>query len=133
MGIDDYNNEAATIGGEWVKLRNTDDPSVEGKLVDAFKRDRTDPDGNVVYKRGTDRPRVEWVFVLEQADGEVLKVPANEGMQIAVRAALDGQPLTEGGTLKIGVKADPVDQFSQAEYQARWTAPAAVIADEDAF
>ena len=131
MAIDDYNNEAATAGGTWAKLRTTDDPPVEGVLRDAFKRDRTDPDGNVVYKRGTQTPRIEWVFVLEQPDGELVKLPANEGCQIAVRKALDGQPLSEGGTLKVGVKENPADSFSQAEYQAKWTPPAPATEMED--
>lgn len=130
-GLDSINDAVQRGGGRWVKLRTKADPPIEGVLLDALERDRTDPQGNVVYKRGTQTPRKEWVLTLETSlreDGEddgIRKVPCNEGMQIAIKAALreSGQLLKVGGTLKIGVKEDPTDSFAQAKYQARWTAP----------
>lgn len=135
MSIDALNDDIARGGGSWVKLRTKEDPPVEGVILAAEKRDRTDPEGNVVYKRGTQTPRTEWVFTLqtEQRDGDeddgVRKVPCNEGAQIAVREAVKagGGTLAIGGTLKIGVKEDPEDSYKQATYIARYTPPVATV------
>lgn len=132
MSMDALNEAVASVGGSWVKLRNSDDPPIEGTIVSFEKRDRTDPNGDVVYKRGTQTPRTEWVFTLQTGirdsdeDDGVRKLPCNESMQRAISEAIkaSGRPAEEGGTLKVGVASDPEDSFSQAEYKARYTPPA---------
>lgn len=134
MSIDDLNQAIAASGGKWVKLRTTDDTPIEGDIVDFAKRDRTDPEGSVVYKRGTQTPRVEWLFTLatdlrdpdDTDDDGLRKVPCNESMQSAITQAVraSGQPVAIGGRLKIGVKANPADDYKQADYIARYTPPA---------
>jgi len=135
--------EQAPTGGRWVKLKTTTDVPVEGTILAVEKRDRTDPQGNVVHKKGTQTPRIEYVFTLQtgESDGAeddgIRKFSANESMTSAIRAAeaAAGAKLAEGGLLKVGVKADPVDQWSQATYLARYTPPAAaaVVADLEDF
>ena len=135
--------EQAPTGGRWVKLKATTDAPVEGTVLSVEKRDRTDPQGNVVYKKGTQTPRTEFVFTLQTGESDggeddgIRKFSANESMASAIRAAeaASGSKLDIGGLLKVGVKADPVDSFSQATYVARYTppAPAAAVADLDDF
>lgn len=141
MSIDALNEAVASSGGTWVKLRNTDDPAVEGTIVSFESRDKRNPDGDIVASRKTGKPRTEWVFTLQTADrdGEdddgIRKLSCNESMQRAIRDAIkaSGKQAEEGGTLKIGVKANPEDSYSQADYQARYTPPAAKVdlPDED--
>lgn len=135
--------EQAPTGGRWIKLKTTTDVPVEGTVLAVEKRDKTDPQGNVVYKKGTQTPRIEYVFTLQTGENDgadddgIRKFSANESMAAAIRAAetAAGAKLAEGGLLKVGVKADPVDQWSQATYVARYTppAPAAAVADLDDF
>jgi hypothetical protein len=140
MSIDALNEAVASAGGSWVKLRTTDDTPIEGRIADFVKRDRTDPDGNVVFKKGTQTPRVEWVFTLEvdpadPDDDGVRKLPCNESMQRAISDAIKaaGKAAEVGGTLKVGVKEDPEDSFSQATYQAKYTPPAKTVDLDDEF
>lgn len=144
MSIDALNEAVASSGGTWVKLRTISDGVIAGKILDFEKRDRTDPDGNVVYKKGTQTPRTEWVFTLEvdqsERDGTeddgVRKLPCNESMQRAISEAIKaaGKPAEVGGTLKVKVAADPEDTFSQADYKAEYSPPAKVIpVDTDGF
>lgn len=134
MSLDELNNAVASVGGSWVKLQKVGD-TIEGEIVAFEKRNRTDPQGNVVMKRGTDTPRIEWLFTLKVDDLEgpdddgLRKLPANESMQRAIATAIKeaGVQAEVGGRLKVGVKADPPDTYSQAEYQARYTAPAAKV------
>lgn len=129
--LDQLNQAAASIGGSWVKLRTTDDPPVEGKVLSFEIRDRTTPDGDVVYKKGTTTARKEWVFALE-VDGseEPVKLSLNESGQRAVGDALKeaGAQAKEGDVLKIAVKENPASSYEQATYQARWTSTAATLA-----
>lgn len=127
--LDQLNQAAAGIGGKWVKLHTKADGTVEGVVVNFEIRDRTDPDGNVVYKKGTTTPRKEWLFILDTGEEEPVKLPLNESGQRAVAAALKeaGVQAKAGDTLKIAVKEDPADSFSQATYQARWTPGAAPL------
>ena len=135
--------ERPQTGGRGVKLRATTDAPVEGTILSVEKRDRTDPQGNVVYKKGTQTPRVEYVFTLQtgESDGAeddgIRKVSANESMARAIATAErdSGQSIEVGGLLKVGVKADPADSYSQAEYVARYTPPAppSPAADLDEF
>ena len=143
MALDELAEAAASLGGKWVKLHTKADGAIEGKVVAFEKRNRTDPEGNVVFKRGTQTPRIEWLFTLEvdpelregPDDDGIRKLPANESMQRAIAQAIKdagGSPNT-GDRLKVGVREDPRDSFSQAEYQARWTkaAPAIELTDEE--
>lgn len=142
--LSDLNDAIATIGGNWVTLYAVEHPPVEGVIVAFEKRDRTDPDGNVVYKKGTTTPRKVWTFTIkvdeldaDDANDEGLrKIDLNESAQRAVATAVkaSGHHAVVGGRLKIGVKADAPDKFKQAEYQAKYTPPAATLAiDEDEF
>lgn len=138
-------NEAARRagGGAWVKLRNKDDGTIEGVLVDIEERDRTNPKGEIVRKKGTDKARKEWVLTIETDlrdadiadDDGVRKVAANESMQRAIGKAIKESGSKEyGGRIKIGVKEDPADDYAQAEYQAKYSPPAPTIdIDESDF
>src|SRR5690606_10563368 len=64
MALDELAEAAASLGGKWVKLHTKADGAIEGKVVAFEKRNRTDPEGNVVFKRGTQTPRIEWRFTL---------------------------------------------------------------------
>ena len=143
MALDELEKAAASLGGKWVKLHTKADGAIEGKVVAFEKRNRTDPEGNVVFKRGTQTPRIEWRFILEvdpelregPNDDGIRKLAANESMQWAIAAAIKeaGGTPNIGDRLKVGVREDPKDSFSQATYQARWTkaAPAIEISDDE--
>ena len=134
--LTELNQAVASVGGSWVKLQAKGDV-IEGEITAFEKRPRTDPQGNVVMKRGTDTPRIEWLFTLkvdaDQLEGPdddgLRKLPANESMQRAIASAIKeaGVQAEVGGRLKVGVKADRPDDFSQAEYQAKYTAPMAKL------
>lgn len=142
MSLDSLNDAVNSIGGSWYKLFDKDQhPAIEGQILDFQERDRTDPDGNVVFKKGTTTARREWVFVLQTElrdddnvdDDGVRKISLNESAQRAVAKAIkdSGQKAALGGTLKIGVKTNAPDSFSQAEYQAKYTPPAPEIPISD--
>lgn len=142
MSLDELNSAVASVGGTWVKLREESDDPIEGVIVAFEKRNRTDLDGNVVYKKGTQTPRIEWLFTLQVDDDRregpeddgLRKLPANESMQRAIADAIkkSGEQAREGGRLAVKVKADPRDKFSQADYAAKYTPPAAALdLDED--
>jgi hypothetical protein len=138
MTISEWAEQVPT-GGRFVKLRLTGDTPVEGTILSVERRDRTDPQGNVVMKKGTSTPRTVWWFRLQTAerdgaeDDGVRILEANESMTRAVRDAekASGSVLAVGGTIKVGVKADPADDFSQATYIARYTPPSALAAADD--
>jgi len=131
MDLNELNRAATTSGGKWVKLRTTEDPAFEGTLIAFETRPRTGMDGEIVMKRGTETPRIEWLLTVEVAadvregpeDDGLRKLPCNEAMQSAIGAAIkaSGEEAKVGDTLKIGVSADPPTSMSQATYVARWT------------
>lgn len=147
MSLDTLNDAVNSMGGSWYKLFDKDEhPAIEGQILDFTERDRTDPDGNVVFKKGTTTPRKEWVFTLQTElrdadnaeDDGIRKLSLNESAQRAVAKAIkdSGQKAAVGGTLKLGVKTNAPDKFSQAEYQAKYTPGVAVIdvpIDDDEF
>lgn len=139
MSLDSLNDAVNSMGGSWYKLYLKDDHApIEGQILDFQERDRTDTDGDVVYKKGTTTPRKEWVFTLQTSlrdpdnndDDGIRKISLNESGQRAVAKAIkeSGEKAALGGTLKVGVRADAPDKFSQAEYIARYTPPAKTIA-----
>jgi hypothetical protein len=142
MDLNELNRAVSTTGGKWVKLRNKADGSFEGSLIAFESRPRTDMDGNVLNRRGTDTPRTEWLLTLQVAadvregpeDDGTRKLPCNESMQGAISAAIKacGEPAKEGDTLKIAVSEDPATPMSQAQYIARWT-PGKPIIDISEF
>lgn len=133
MSIDALND--IHIGGKWVKLKNKGD-RVAGKLVSADRRERRDMSGNVVYKRGTQTPRLEIILTLQVTpespdDDGVRKVACNEAMQAALAAAKPAGGFVPGGELVLGCVEDAPDTMSQARYAAKFTAPAASTAALD--
>jgi len=127
--LDELANAAASLGGSWAKLRTTDDPSVEGKVLGFENRPKTF-EGAPVLNRKTGAPRMEWVFTLDCGGEDPVKVSLNESAQRAVSAALRAANCTApkaGDTLKIGVKSNPANDREQAEYQARWSVGAASL------
>ena len=120
--LDNLDRAAASMGGNWAKLRSTDDPPIEGKVVAFEERDKTF-EGAVVLNRKTQQPRREWVFTLDVGEDQPVNLSLNESGQRAVAAALRdaGAKPAEGDTLKIAVKSNPPSDREQAEYQARWT------------
>lgn len=147
MSLDTLNDAVNSMGGSWYKLFDKDEHQpIEGEILDFTERDRTDPDGNVVFKKGTSNPRKEWVFVLKtdlrdperDDDDGTRNVSFNESAQRAIAKAIkeSGAKATVGGRLKVGVKANAPDKFSQAEYQAKYTPGAKTIdvpVDDDEF
>ena len=144
MSLDQLNQDAASLGGSWLKLRNKADGTIEGTVVSYEKRERRTPEGDVVFKKGTTTPRYVWTFTLQLDDGDarlegpdddgLRKFDANESAQRAIATAIkaSGKPAAEGDRLKIAVKDDPESDFSQPEYQAKWTPGAPPLAiDED--
>lgn len=137
--LDQLNTEAASVGGNFVKLRTKADGIIEGEVLAFEVRDRT-YEGAVVFKKGTTTPRKEWVLTLRVAGGDdPVKLSLNESGQRAVANALReaGVKAKEGDTLKIAVKTDPAKDTDQAEYKASWTPgtaaldiPAAAPADD---
>lgn len=120
--LDELNEAAATIGGSWVKLRTTDDPPVEGRVLAFEKRPKTF-EGQPVLSRKSGEQRVEWVFTLDVDGDEPVKLSLNEAGQRAVASALKeaGAKANVGDTLKIGVSQNPASEREQATYRARWT------------
>ena len=141
MSLDSLNNAISSMGGSWVKLNSKEHGVLEGKVVEFEERDRRTPDGDIVYKKGTQNARKEWLFTLEvearenDDDDGLRKFAANESAQRAIAEAVkeSGKQAEVGGTLKIAVKEDPEDTYSQATYQARYTPPVEVIFDADEF
>lgn len=141
MSIDALNEALASTGGAWVKLRDTDDNPVTGEILEFEKRDRTNPQGDIVYKRGTQKPRTEWVFTLQteqrdpaiEDDDGIRKLACNEAMQHAIREAITaaGKTAEKGGTLKVKVSANRESEYEQAEYTAVYEAPKVI--DTDGF
>ena len=127
--LDELVTAASSIGGNWAKLRTTDDPPVEGTVI-AFESRAKTFEGAPVLNRKTGAPRMEWVFTLDCGGEEPTKVSLNESGQRAVSAALRAANCTSpkaGDTLKVGVKANPANDREQAEYQAKWTVGAATL------
>lgn len=134
--LDQLNDEIASFGGEWVKLNRKEHGALEGEIVDVEVREKSF-EGQVVLSRKTGQPRKEWVVTLRVPETErdgadddgIRKVSLNESGQRAFAAAVKAAKakVEAGGTLKIGVKADPATDREQAEYQARYTPPAKTI------
>jgi hypothetical protein len=115
--LDQLNEAAASLSGTWVKLRTTDDPPVEGKVLDFEDRAKTF-EGAPVLSRKSGTQRREWVFTIDAGGDDPVKLSLNEAGQRAVAAAL-----REAGSK--AVAADPPGDREQATYKARWTpAPA---------
>ena len=137
--LDELDQAAATLGGNWAKLRTAADPTIEGRVLAFEKRPKTF-EGEVVLNRKTKEPRIEWVFTLQvQGEPDPVKLSLNESGQRAVAEALRqaGAKPETGDVLKIGVKSDPESDRDQATYQAKWTKNAAPLdipaADDEPF
>lgn len=139
--LDDLNHAVASRGGRWIKLRDTDDPKVDGEILDFEQREKTDLDGNVVIGKKSGKPRIEWLFTLKVDDREdddddgIRKLPANESMQTAIAKAIkeSGEKAEVGGRLQVAVSGNPADKFSQADYVAKYTPPAIAVPADDIF
>lgn len=142
MSLDQLNQDAASTGGAWLKLRNKADGVIDATVIAYEKRERRDPEGDVVYKKGTTNPRYVWTFTLRLDESSPLiegpdddglrKFDANESAQRAIGDAIKAspKPAAEGDRLTIKVKTDPETDFSQAEYVAKWV-PGAPVLDVD--
>lgn len=141
--MDDLNNAIATMGGNWVKLNKIEHGTVDGEIVAFERRDKTF-EGAIVMKKGTQTPRIEWVFTLKVADLDpdiadddgLRKLSLNESGQRAIAAAVKiaGKPAEIGGRVKIKVTADGKTSTDQAEYKAVYEPPTAKVAiDTDDF
>jgi len=133
MNLSDLTAAAARIGGAWVDLKVKGD-KLKGTILDFEERDMSF-EGEVKYKKGTTIVRKEWVFTLETDDTDgpeddgVRKVSLNESGQRAVLIAIKeaGVEPTVGGELIIAVVEDKPTPTSQAQYKAKYTAPAKAI------
>lgn len=140
MNLDNLNQAAAELSGEWVKLVSTDDPTIDGTVLAFEVRPKTF-EGEPVLSRKSGQQRTEWVFTLDTGAETAVKVSLNESGQRAVSKALTaaGCPASVGDRLEIRVSENQPDPRSQATYVARWTAvpaalnvptPATVTADQ---
>ena len=125
MGLADINARIETMGGTWVKLDGVGE-KFTGQLIDIDEVDRTTPDGDIVYKRGTQDPRKVWIVTFkvddttDPGDDGIRKFSANESAQAAIGSAVKelGRPLAEGDIIKLGVAAEGADTYSQKQYKA---------------
>ena len=86
MSLDQLNQDAASLGGSWLKLRNKADGTIEGTVVSYEKRERRTPEGDVVFKKGTTTPRYVWTFTLQLDDGDArLEGPDDDGLRLFFR------------------------------------------------
>lgn len=133
--LDDINRAIDSFGGQWVNLRKKTDGVLDGLVVSVEERDKTF-EGAVVLSRKTQQPRREWVFVLKterhetDEDDGVRKFAANESAQRAIAKAVkeSGRKLEVNGRLKVVVTTDPENDRDQAEYKAKYEAPAPIAA-----
>jgi hypothetical protein len=121
MSFADVNRRIKASGGNYVKLSKKSDGSLQGKILDVVERNKQ-YQGKVVTSSKTGEPRVEWVFTLD-VNGETKKWAANESAQFAIRGALDGRELKEGGLLQVVVTEDSVQGQKSAEYKVKYTDP----------
>ena len=133
MSLSELNDAAARSGGTWVSLKTQGD-KIRGRMVDFENRPKTF-EGEPVLSRKTGKQRYEFVFTLETDDTDgpdddgIRKVSLNEAGQRAVLKALRdaGAEAAIGGYWEIAVTADPPNSKSQAEFAARYTAPAKTV------
>lgn len=127
MAFDQINQSIDQMGGTWVKLLAAGD-TLTGELIDMEMRDRTDPEGMPVYKRGTQTPRRIIRVTFRDADGETRLFDANESAQRALAdAKKKSGPYAPGGRISIKITAEG-GSMEQATYAAKWE-PAAPMAD----
>lgn len=149
MSLNDIINEAQTTGGKFVKLAQVNDRLV-GELVNIDKRPRKDPQGNVVFRRGTTDPRIEWIVTVrvdaslhEGADDDGLrKFNANENGQYAIkeaikRAGVKNAEQLVGAKFALAMTEEAPSSMEQAKYTAQIKPaepkPAAAAAMADLF
>ncbi len=134
--LDDFNQQASKpVGGRWAKLKDVGD-KMQGVLLSAEIRDRTDPEGNIVVGRKSGKPRNIWRLIIQtdlrdDTDDDGIRVfDANEAAQNAIRDAL---PLTVGNRVGVQITAAAADSYSQATYafaqKAAEVAPAPAVDD----
>lgn len=144
--LDQLNDAAASLGGQWVKCKDLGDV-IEGVVLDFEIRGKTF-EGQPVLSRKSGEQRKEWVFTIQtddrtDADDDgVRKFSANESAQRAIAAAIKeaGSPAKKGDRVKLGVSKAAASTTEQAEYKARWTTaaeelsiPAPAAPSEDPF
>lgn len=132
MSIDNsvYEDLERPRGGQWVKLKAKGD-TFEGTLVSIEVRDRTDPEGNVVLSRKTQKPRriyrVTVQIMPDGPDDEGYRIfDGNESAQTAIQAAYKAVGTREliGGNFKIQITAEAPSEYTQATYRAKFDPPA---------
>lgn len=138
-GFDDINEAIEQGGGSFYSLKKTSDAPLVGTLVDVDKRTKMFK-GEVVYSTKTKKPRVEWLFTVDTADGTV-KWAAGEAAQIAITDELkrmsekagDRVKLQAGGKIKVTVTEDSVQGKKQAQVTFEYKAPEVktILADDE--
>lgn len=134
MSFADSINEAAQrSGGKFIKLAETGD-KIAGEVLSIEEREKSFDGQPVLSKKGN--VRIEWLIELQtderdpddSHDTGIRIVPANEGVQIAIKKHLkeSGQrfPANWGGRLAIVVvKGKPSPTSSVEEWSVAYTAP----------
>lgn len=128
MSFAEINDAIKASGGEYVNLK-TKGQKVQGKVLAVEVRDKVFKGNVVLVANGANKgkPRKEWLFTLETADGNK-KWAAPENGQFAIRGALDGRKIEKGGLLQVEIVESSEQGSKQAEYKVIYTEP---VADND--
>ena len=140
----DFYDDVARSGGSWVKLNEKGD-TISGVVMSIDVLERTDPEGNVVKSRKTDKPRKIYRlrFVIPEAerdggDDDGIRIfDANESAKSAIIRAFKecGESEVEGLDFWLKVSAERETPMSQLGYEAKFKKgaglPAAAVADEE--
>ena len=130
---DQINEQAQRTGGKFVKLSESGDKII-GEVLSIEEREKSFDGQPVLSKKGN--VRIEWLIELQTDERDaddthdtgIRIVPANEGVQIAIKKHLKetGQrfPANWGGKLAIlVVKGKPAPTQSVEEWSVASTAP----------
>ena len=129
--LDQLNEAAARMGGQWVKLNRREHGVIEGDLIDFEIRPKSFEGAPVLSRKGN--PREEWVLTLRCApdpanpdDDGIRKLSLNESAQRALSAAIKESkaPADVGSHIKAAVIEDPPSDREQAVYKFQVTPPA---------
>lgn len=123
MSFEDINSAVRAKGGNFVNLKNVGD-KVAGKIVaEPEVRDQSFKGIVITVQDGVNKGKVRksWVFVLENSEGNTIKVECKESAQWAITAALNGRKIALNGHLQLEVVAK--ETMKQPEFKALYTDP----------